>query len=196
MNRLAQLGLTLALLLATAAPAVMATPRDLLDAGQLRAQMVIDTPAPRYQRAPLILAVEVATPRWFSRGTRVRDFRIPGAVVLPVSSFASNQTRREGGDTWTVQRWRFRVFPQEAGVLSLPALRVFVSVNADGGVVEGELELRHAPLEIVVPPGAPSDGAWLAASALQLSDRWEGRQERYQIGDAFTRIRRFEADGE
>jgi hypothetical protein len=116
-----------------------ATPESLLASGELAAALVVDTEGPLYQRAPLVLAVEVATPRWFSRGTRVSSFRIPGAVLRPMSNFASNQSQRINGQTWSMQRWRFRVFPQEPGLLRIPELRVFVSVNTESdGNVEGE----------------------------------------------------------
>ena len=160
-------------------------------ADTLRARIDIESSAPLYQRAPVLFAVEIATQRWFSRGTRVRDFRIPGAVVLPVSSFANNQTRTENGQSWTVQRWRFRLYAQEAGLLELPALQVFVSVNHDGGkTVEGELRLTHPPLNVVAPPGSEASDAWLAATALRVEETWSGRQETYRVGDAITRRRR------
>lgn len=185
--------LTLALLVLLTAPLVhgATTLAALRAADTLRARIDIESSAPLYQRAPVLFAVEIATPRWFSRGTRVRDFRIPGAVVLPVSSFASNQTRTENGQSWAVQRWRFRLYAQEPGLLELPALQVFVSVNHDGGeTVEGELRLTHPPLEIVAPPGSETSDAWLAATALRVEETWSGRQETYRVGDAITRRRR------
>jgi hypothetical protein len=185
--------LTLSLLVLLAAPLVhgATTLEALRAADTLRARIDIESSGPLYQRAPVLLAVEIATPRWFSRGTRVRDFRIPGAVVLPVSSFANNQTRTENGQSWTVQRWRFRLYAQEAGLLELPALQVFVSVNHNSGeTVEGELRLTHAPLDIVVPPGSEASDAWLAATALRVEETWTGRQETYRVGDAITRRRR------
>jgi hypothetical protein len=139
------------------------TPQTLLERGELRARVILETEPPLLQRAPLVLAVEVATPRWFSRGTRVADFRVPGAVLRPMSNFADNQTRRIDGASWTVQRWRYRIYAQDAGPLPLPALRVFVSVNTESdGSVEGELELRSPTLDIVAPAVAeiPRTG-WL-----------------------------------
>ncbi|MFT4768497.1 MAG: hypothetical protein ACI8RN_001634, partial [Glaciecola sp.] len=112
--------------------------RELVADNQLRASVGIETQGELYQRAPFFLSVEIATARWFSRGTQVRDLRIPGAVVRPVSTFADNSSRRIEGETWSVQRWRFRVFPQDAGLLAIPGLRVFISVNtATDGAVEG-----------------------------------------------------------
>ncbi|WOJ93635.1 hypothetical protein R0135_00360 [Congregibacter variabilis] len=159
---------------------------------QLQASVSIDTPSELYQRAPFTLSVEVATARWFSRGTRVRDFRIPGAVVRPVSSFADNSSRRIDGETWSVQRWRFRVFPQDAGLLTIPGIRVFVSVNtATDGAVEGELLLNPISAQIVAPPGFENLSTWIASPSLSIEQRWEGLLDNYMPGDAITRTRSF-----
>jgi hypothetical protein len=166
-------------------------PEALLAAGELRAEVLVETPAPLYQRAPFILAVEIGTPRWFSRGTRVADFRIPGAVVLPVSSFADNRSARIDGRTWSLQRWRFRVYPRKQGPLALPPLRVFVSVNQESGeAAEGDLTLRAPRVTIVTPPGVPADRDWVAARALDVDEAWEGEHEDLRVGDALVRRRR------
>lgn len=175
--------------LACAAP----TPQSLINAGALRASLLVETPAPHYQRAPLVLTVEVATARWFSRGTRVRDFRVEGALVRPVSNFADNQTRREGTASWSVQRWRFRLYPLETGILALPAVKVFVSVNHDEGeIVEGELILNREPLSIAMVPGTEDLENWVATPQLAVEEHWEGRRDSYRPGDAITRWRDFE----
>ncbi|EAQ95879.2 BatD family protein [Congregibacter litoralis] len=158
---------------------------------QLQMTVDITTEGTLYQRAPFVLVVEVATARWFSRGTRVRDFRIPGAVVRPVSNFANNSSRRINGETWSVQQWRFRVFPREAGSLELPSLRVFASVNTEEGTVEGERLLYAAPVLIVAPPGADEFKDWIATPSLTVAENWAGTLESYLPGDAITRTRRF-----
>ena len=167
--------------------------RELLDAGRLIATVSVDTPEPYLQRTPLMLAIEIATPRWFSRGTRVRDFHVPGAFVRPVSNFANNQSRRIDGETWSVQRWRYRIFVERPGVLALPELRVFISVNSESrGIVEGELRLAAPQFLVEEPVGAPADSVWLAAQSLEANERWEGEHDGLAPGDALTRIRRFE----
>jgi hypothetical protein len=172
-----------------------ATPETLIASGELAAALVIDTDGPLYQRAPFVLAVEIATPRWFSRGSRVNSFRIPGAVLRPMSNFATNQSQTINGQTWSMQRWRFRVFPQEPGLLRIPELKVFVSVNTeDDGNVEGELTLSHSPLEIESPPGTEGLTDWVATPELRVEERWEGLRDAYRPGDAITRTRRFLID--
>lgn len=177
-----------------AATAHAATPlEELYSNDELRASVSIDTAGDLYQRAAFVLAVEIATPRWFSRGTRVDEFRIPGAVVRPISNFADNSSRRIAGDTWSVQRWRFRVFPREVGELIIEPLRVFVSVNSEAGVVEGSLELDAPRVQIASPPGtaAQVSQVWIATPSLQIEQSWDGTLDSYLPGDAITRRRHF-----
>ncbi len=165
---------------------------DLLRSGELRARILIENSPPLYQRAPFVLAVEVATPRWFTRGTRVREFRLKNALVRPVSNFADNQTQQIDGSNWTVQRWRFRVYPRDAGPLEIPRIQVFVSVSGpEGGSREGELSLRIPALTITAPASMPDDGSWVATEKLRVDETWEGRLDSYRPGDAITRHRRF-----
>lgn len=173
------------------APASAETLEGLIEQGRLQVSLGIETDPPYLQRTPVVLAVEIATPRWFSRGTRVRDFNIPTAVVRPVSNFADNQSRRIDGATWSAQRWRFRIFAQEPGRITVPALTLFASVNTeDAGVVEGELTLAALDIDIDAPRGAP-DAPWFGAEALTANESWKGERETYFPGDALTRVRRF-----
>ncbi|MFT4872693.1 hypothetical protein [Congregibacter sp.] len=168
--------------------------RELVADNQLRASVGIETQGELYQRAPFFLSVEIATARWFSRGTQVRDLRIPGAVVRPVSTFADNSSRRIEGETWSVQRWRFRVFPQDAGLLAIPGLRVFISVNtATDGAVEGDLLLDGTSAQIIPPPGVARVSTWIATPSLTIEQRWEGLMDSFIAGDAITRTRSFVA---
>lgn len=179
-------------LLAGAASSRATTPQQLVDDGRLSVDLLVETEGPLYARSPIIIAVEVATPRWFSRGTRIRDFRVPGAVVRPVSAFADNQTQRRGNESWSVQRWRYRLFAQDAGDLVIPRLSVSVGVNGgDAGNVEGEVLLPARTLSIQWPAGVEGLDPWVSASDLTIEESWEGELEDYQAGDAVTRVRRY-----
>jgi hypothetical protein len=188
--------LCLILVLAIAQVAQAETIEGLIAAGALEARVVVETPAPRFQKAPIVIAVEVGTPSHFSRGTRVRDFIVPGSLIRPVSKFAFNNTRRRGGDTWAFQSWRFQVYAERAGALRVPALATFISVETEAhGVVEGEVRLEAPPLEIEAPPGTEGLASWVAATGFEVDESWEGVLEAYQVGDAVTRIRRFTING-
>ena len=191
------LGLNLVLVLTMTPCAQAETIEGLIAAGELEARAVVQTQAPFFQKAPIVIAVEVGTPGRFSgRGTRVHDFTVPGTLVRPISKFAFNETRRRGGDSWAFQSWRFELFSERTGTLRIPALTTTISVeNGSNGDVEGEIELSVPPLEIEVPPGTEGLDSWLAANEFEVDESWEGILETYQIGDAVTRTRRFTIKG-
>jgi len=186
------------ILVLASAPVVQAqTLEDLIAAGKLEARAVVQTPDPFFQKAPIVISVEVGTPGRFSRrGTRVRDFTVPGTLVRPISKFAFNETRRRGGDTWAFQSWRFELYSERAGTLRTPALTTFISVETEtNDIVEGEVKLPVPPLEIEVPPGTEGLATWVAATEFEVDESWEGILETYQVGDAVTRTRRFTIKG-
>ena len=189
--------LVLILVLASAPVALAETIEDLITAGELEVRAIVQTPDPLFQKAPIVIAVEVGTPGRFSkRGTRVRDFTVPGTLVRPISKFAFNENRRRGGDSWAFQSWRFELYSERSGPLKTPPLTTFISVETGtNGVVEGEVTLRVPPLEIEVPPGTEGLASWIAATEFTVDESWEGLLETYQVGDAVTRIRRFTIKG-
>jgi hypothetical protein len=188
--------LCLILILSIARVAQTETIEDLIAAGELEARVVVETPAPLFQKAPIVIAVEVGTPFRFKRGTRVRDFTVPGTLVRPTAKFAFNETQRRGGDTWAFQSLRFRLYSERAGSLRTPPLATFISVDTEThGVVEGEVMLQVPPLEIEPPPGTEGLASWVAATEFEVDESWEGVLEVYQVGDAVTRIRRFVING-
>ena len=188
--------LCLMLLLATAHVAQAETLEGLLDAGELEARVVVKTPAPHFQKAPIELVVEVGTPHRFSRVIRVRDFTVPGTVVRRITQSAFNETRRRDGDSWSFQSLRFELHAERAGRLRIPTLTAFISVETEAnGVVEGEVKLPVPPLEIEVPPGTEDLPSWVAANTFKVEETWEGILKTFEIGDAVTRVRRFTISG-
>ena len=171
------------------------TIEDLISAGELEAQLVIETKPPLYQKAPIEISVEVGTDRWFKRGTKVHDFIVAETLVRPTSSFAFNDSRRRDGDTWSFQSWSFYLYAQKTGRLQTPPLTVFISVDTEmHGVIEGEITLEAPELEIQAPPGSEALDYWVASTDFTVDESWEGELEEYQVGDAVTRIRRFTID--
>jgi hypothetical protein len=186
--------LTVLLLLTQGAQAE--TIEGLISAGQLEVHAALETPAPHFQKAPIVIAVEVGTPALFKRGTRVRSFSVAGAVVRPVSKFALNESRRRDGETWAFQTLRFQIYAERTGVLNIPALMTSIAVKHEThGVVEGEVSLEVSPIEVEVPPGTEALTDWVATTGFEVKDSWEGVLEEYQVGDAVTRVRRFTISG-
>lgn len=180
------------LVMAFAQLAQAETIEDLIATGELEASVVVKTQAPLFQRSPVVIAVEVGTPHRFSQGIRVRDFTVPGTLVRPTSDFAFTENRRRWGNSWTYKSWSFQLYAERTGALQTPALTTFISVETEEhGVLEGEVSLAVPPLEVQAPPGTEGLDSWVAATSFTAEESWEGILETYQVGDAITRVRRF-----
>ncbi|NWK57041.1 BatD family protein [Verrucomicrobiaceae bacterium N1E253] len=172
------------------------TIQGLLDAGKLEARAVVKTPAPHFQKAPVEIVVEVGTPDRFNGSIRVRDFTVPATLVRRMTKTAFNETRRRDGVSWDFQSWRFELHAERSGPLRVPPLTTFISIKSEtDGDVKGELKLTVPPIQIEVPPGTEALDSWVAANEFKVEESWEGVLEKYQVGDAVTRIRKFTISG-
>ena len=90
----------IAILLWLAAGAVAVPAQDLVEIGARLQPAEGAVPGQRIR-----LEVTVATPRWFTAGTRIKLPEVPGLILMQNQDFAANATERRGGESWTVQRW-------------------------------------------------------------------------------------------
>lgn len=171
------------------------TPQTLLASGALEVSAFMantGTLVPG-QRAELV--IEIATPTWFSGGTRIRLPEVPGLVLLQTEQFAANASEVRNGDTWVVQRWSLDLFPQRPGVFKVPPIELRVAVNAgEQGNVDGELFTPEVIFEAAVPPQLEQADFWVASPAFKVKQRLDRDTAALQPGDAFERRITFEAD--
>ncbi|KAB0668388.1 protein BatD, partial [Aeromonas veronii] len=82
----------------------------------------------------ITLYLELATNRWFTAGTRIGQFELPGVMVKQRSELATNFTQRRDGETWSHQRWELTLYPQQSGQFEIPAIAVRATVaRPEGG---------------------------------------------------------------
>lgn len=172
------------------------TLEPLINAGELQVRLVLESEQPHYQKAPLVLALEVGSVHRFKRGIRLRDFTVPGVLVSTISALPFNETRRINGDAWAFQTLRFTLYPEQTGRLQLPELTALIALEIDSqataeqNTISGEIDLGLPALTIETTPGTQGLAAWLAADDVQVQESWQGSLETYQVGDAVTRTRR------
>jgi len=144
----------------------------------------------------IILYIEVATPRWFTGGTRISSVEIPNVVVKQRNQLATNFTERrvtkeKGAQTWSHQRWEITLYPQDIGQYWVPQTAVRVQVSApDGSNVTGELYTQPLNFNAVRPSGLlANEDVWVSASDLKIEQHWEqsNQNETLKVGDAITR---------
>lgn len=137
----------------------------------------------------IILYVEVATPRWFTGGTRIESVEIPNVIAKQRNQLATNYTERKGGQTWSRQRWEITLYPVKSGAYKVPSLAVNVQVSApDGSNVAGTLYTQPLTFDVSLPSGLLSeDTPWFTATSVDVKQEWVQSSEDLKVGDAITR---------
>ena len=156
----------------------------------LRVQQWIEPARDIVVRQQIDLYIEVATNAFFSGGTRIAEFEVPGAIVLRREQFAVNSTRIEAGTTWAVQRWKIALYPQREGPLQVPSIPLQVFAGAQRRQIQAVTEV--VDFEARLPAGFTETGVWVAAPEFTVSERYEpagaDAEMTLDVGDAFTRL--------
>ncbi len=137
----------------------------------------------------VVLNIEVATPRWFTGGTRIGAIDVANLIAKQRNQLATNFTDRKGGQTWSIQRWEVTLYPQVSGRFVIPPVPVWVKVSApDGSNVEGTLYTPPLRFDAALPTGLVSDQTpWFVASNVEIEQQWQTSHEQLKVGDAITR---------
>ncbi|GAL18002.1 BatD [Vibrio maritimus] len=146
-------------------------------------------------REQVILYIEVATPRWFTGGTRISGFGMPDLIVKQRNQLATNYTERKNGQTWSRQRWEITLYPQQSGEYRLPKVPVRVQVSAqDGLTVSGTLYTEPMSLFTYLPDASfTQDEPWFSAQDVKVNESWKASSEDLKAGDSLVRTLNIEA---
>ena len=117
--------------------------------------------------------IEVSTDSFFSGGTRIDEFEVPGAIVLRREQLAVNSSRREGGRSWAVQRWKIALYPQRGGRFDVPDIDVRVVVGSGESRAEKVLRLRAFGFEAIVPESMADVAAWIATNEFEVRESYD-----------------------
>lgn len=176
------------MLLLLALPSSAATLDELRAADKLRVSTWVEPEAGIVLGQEVRLVIEVSTPRWFAGGTRIKAPEVDGLVILRRNDFAINLSRREGADTWVIQRWELELYPQREGNFALPPVRLQLAVNdEDAGIVRGEIQTGPLAFSAATPEAMRGIERWLATPSLQISQGLDRDPAALVPGDAFTR---------
>lgn len=137
----------------------------------------------------VVLTIEVATPRWFTGGTRIGNVEIADVIAKQRNTLATNYTARKNGETWSRQRWEITLYPQKSGDYVIPRLPVRVQVSGDDGEnVSGTLYTQPIKFKTQLPSGLLSDDTpWFSATSVDVEQQWQQSNENLKVGDAITR---------
>ncbi|HIF9408428.1 TPA: BatD family protein [Photobacterium damselae] len=149
----------------------------------------IDSDTSAYHYVPhqqIILNIEVATPRWFTRGTQISQVDIPHVLVKKRSQLATNYTTRIEGQTWSRQRWEIALYPQEIGRYNIPPIAVGVQTATQNHQSLSEI-IWTKPLAFEVKPHLNNTVIDFSATNVQFVQQWQQSNKDLKIGDAVSR---------
>ena len=137
----------------------------------------------------VVLTIEVATPRWFTGGTRIGNVEVADVIAKQRNTLATNYTARKNGETWSRQRWEITLYPQKSGDYVIPRLPVRVQVSGDDGEkVSGTLYTQPIKFKTQLPSGLLTDDTpWFSATSVDVEQQWQQSNENLKVGDAITR---------
>lgn len=116
-----------------------------------------------------------------------------GFRIVPV--FTERRTLEETDGGWSKTAWRYLLFPQRSGVLTLPGAR-FIGMLTKSRAERGAFDLAAVPTEVEVKPSAFGPGVWwVAASSLAISDAWSSDPTKLSAGDEVERVITVSATG-
>ena len=148
---------------------------------------------------PVILTIDIATPRWFTDGTVIETISIPNLIAQQRNLQATNYSQMKGEQTWSHQRWEIPLFAQQSGQFIVPSVSIKITASvATGKNVHGVLftsphhfsvqrptaKMTH-PEEWIIAPEATLTQDWQVSTAQKTNVDIE--TSTLTVGDAITR---------
>ncbi|MUL15640.1 BatD family protein [Aliivibrio fischeri] len=124
---------------------------------------------------PVILTVDIATPRWFTDGTVIEHISIPNIIAQQRNLQATNYSLMNGEQTWSHQRWEIPLFPQKSGQFTIPPIGVKVTVSVETGKsVTGILSTQPHRFSAQRPTSQMTNpDEWIVAPSASLTQEWQ-----------------------
>jgi hypothetical protein len=155
-------------------PAYASSIQTLISENSLSVDMRLMSTGPIIANQPVLFEVEVATKRWFSKGTFLVYPSVKDAVMLPAGRFGINGTKKINGATWVTQTREITLYATLPGAYVLPPVEVQVSVDTESdGVVQGSFYTKPLSFTVVVPEALKRYEAYIVSSDVQLDIRLE-----------------------
>ena len=170
---------------------------DLINNNELTINTRVKSQEQQIVKQPLIIEIEVATNRWFAKGTQVENFELSEAIMLANSKTSINGTKQINGQTWSTQTHEITLYPTRAGQYNLPPILVNVSVNTqDSTTVEGVLKTTEQQFTISLPQALQNIEQFIVSELVTVETNFQNEnQEKLALGDAVTQTITIKAQG-
>lgn len=113
---------------------------------------------------------------------------ISNAFLMQPDTTTIKMSETIEGETWQQLRYPLALFPQKAGLITIPPINVRFSTSAGFGKPVRDFEFKTEPLELSVtlPPGVGQDELVVTTRSFQLGHDWYPESAIAKTGDAFT----------
>lgn len=148
-----------------------------------------------YVGQKVLLYIDVMTNTWFTKAPKYPELRLPHAICLELSQFATNFSERIQGETYAVQRKEYVIYPQRAERYTTPELTVDI-VYARPGETPGEVSLTSSALEFAarIPEEAQGVDYFVSTPNLKVREQYDRAFDNMKTGDSITRTITMTAD--
>jgi len=136
------------------------------------------------------LNVDVLAKDGWAQFKKIHEIEVAGAYVLRLETQGTRLSEVIDGDSYTGQRYRFMIFAQRDGTLTIPPVPVDVEVTrwgSDGGKQVQRMSLPAIDIPVRTPPGAEGIRGLISTTDLRADQFWDPEPERPTVGDAIER---------
>jgi len=161
---------------------------DLVEQNKLSIAIQINHKEHQIVGQALILSIEVATQRWFAKGSQVRNFTMADVVMQANNIITINGSKRINGQTWATQNHEITLYPTLSGNYQVPAIKVDVSANTENnGIVSGVLSTKETSFDIALPEELIGIDSFIVSPQVSLNiDGQFDEAKEYAVGEAVT----------
>jgi hypothetical protein len=168
---------------------------DLVNEQQLSVKLSVLNKEQISAKQQVTLAIEIATDRWFAKGTQITPFEVEQSVVLPLTELAINGTERINGKTWVTQIREVSFYPLKEGIYTIPAISISVSINTEHhGIVSGTIYTEPLEIDVSKPSELAGIEDYIVTSSFSVDIENNLEKDNiYKIGEAITQTITFKA---
>jgi len=171
---------------------VGASARGADEVGRVRAELA--TESPQWVGQKVAFHVDLMSSTFFSGAPRFDLPEIPGAFLMKDGGRPVVSTEQVDGESWSIQRHDFSIYPQQSGTFTIPPFLIRFSVAPASGKPAEEQRLKSPPLnfEARLPPGAEGLSLLISTAELDVDEVWSppiaaDRALDLEVDDAITR---------
>ena len=148
------------------------------------------TPEEAWVGQKVLLHVDALAKNGWAQLKKVGDAEVDGAYLLRLETQGTRLSETIEGDRYTGQRYKFMLFAQRDGTLTVPPVPVDVEIKtwgAGGGTRTERMWLPLVEFVTRTPPGAEGLSGLISTTDLTANQNWAPETESPMVGDAIKR---------